>query len=99
MSEDPLQIINNTDPEFFNLLENTREMALAEGSIPLKYKYLIAMALDASKGATNGVMVLAMQAMQEGATKEEVMEAIKITQYICGVGSVYTAANALKDIL
>lgn len=99
MPEDPLQIINNTDPEFFKLLEDTRKMALAEGSIPLKYKFLIAMALDASKGAAEGVKVLAMQALQEGATKEDVMEAIKITQYICGVGSVYTASNALKDIL
>jgi len=37
--------------------------------------------------------------MQEGATKEEVMQAIRITQYIFGVGSVYTAARALEDVL
>lgn len=99
MSENPLQVIINEDLEFFNLLENTRELALTEGGIPLKYKFLIAMSLDAANGAVEGVKVLAMQAMQAGATKEEVMQAVRITQYIFGVGSVYTAARALNDIL
>jgi alkylhydroperoxidase/carboxymuconolactone decarboxylase family protein YurZ len=37
--------------------------------------------------------------MEAGATKEEVMEAVRIANYIGGIGSVYTAANALRDIL
>ncbi len=65
----------------------------------MKYKFLIAMSLDAAEGAVDGVQNLAMAAMNEGATKEEIMEAIRITQYIAGIGSVYTAANALKEIL
>ncbi len=40
-----------------------------------------------------------MQAMEAGATKDEIMQAVKVTHYICGAGSVYTAAAALKDIL
>ncbi len=99
MTENPLQVIVDQDPELFNLLESTRELAFAESGIPLKYKFLLAMALDAANGAVNGVKFLAIQAMQAGATKEEVMQAIRITQYIFGVGSVYTASEALKDIL
>ena len=99
MSENPLQVIMDKDPEFFKLLESTRELAFSEGEIPMKYKLLIAMALDAANGAVDGVKFLATQAMQAGATKEEVMEAIRVTQYIFGVGSVYTAASALNDIL
>jgi alkylhydroperoxidase/carboxymuconolactone decarboxylase family protein YurZ len=99
MSGDPMEVIKAADPKFFDLLEATRGSAFAEGGIPLKYKLLMAMTLDAANGAVDGVKVLAMQAMQEGATKEEVMEAVKIAQYIFGVGSVYTAANALGDIL
>lgn len=99
MSGDPMEVIEAADPEFFKLIEETRGSAFAEGGIPLKYKLLMAMALDAANGAVDGVKVLAMQAMQEGATKEEVMEAVKVAQYICGIGSVYTAANALRDIL
>ncbi|MEA1985845.1 MAG: carboxymuconolactone decarboxylase family protein [Euryarchaeota archaeon] len=99
MSEDPLQVIIDSDAEFFQLLEETRETSFQDDGIPLKYKLLMAMALDASKGAVNGVTSLAVQAMEAGATKEEVMQAVKVTHYICGVGSVYVAANALKDVL
>ncbi len=99
MTENPLQVIVDRDPELFTLLENTRELAFVEGGIPLKYKFLLAMSLDAANGAVNGVKSLATQAMQAGATKEEVMQAIRITQYIFGVGSVYTASEALKGIL
>jgi alkylhydroperoxidase/carboxymuconolactone decarboxylase family protein YurZ len=99
LPENPLQVIINEDSELFNFLENTRGLAFVEGGIPLKYKFLIAMSLDAANGAVDGVKVLAMQAMQAGATKEEVMQVIRITHYISGVGSVYTASRALKDIL
>ncbi|WP_445474556.1 carboxymuconolactone decarboxylase family protein [Methanococcoides methylutens] len=99
MSENPLQVIIDSDADFFQLLEDTRVTSFEEDGIPLKYKLLMAMALDASKGAVNGVISLAVQAMEAGATKEEVIQAVKITHYICGVGSVYTAANALKDVL
>ena len=99
MLKNPLQVIIDEDSELFTLLENTRELAFAEGGIPLKYKLLIAMSLDAANGAADGVKFLAMQAMQAGATKEEVMQAVRITQYIFGVSSVYTASRALKDVL
>jgi alkylhydroperoxidase/carboxymuconolactone decarboxylase family protein YurZ len=87
------------DPELFTLLESTRELAFVEGGIPLKYKFLLAMALDAANGSVGGVEFLAIQAMQAGATKEEIMQAVRITQYIFGVGSVYTASEALKNVL
>lgn len=99
MEEHPLKIIQDKDNEFFNIIESSLENALSEGSIPLKYKFLIALALDADHGAENGVKVLAMQAMDAGATKEEIMEAVRIANYIGGIGSVYTAANALRDML
>lgn len=87
------------DPEFFSLLENTEQFSFTEEGIPRKYKLLIAMSLDAANGAVDGVKYLAIQAMEAGATKEEIMQTIRITQYIFGIGSVYTAANALKDVL
>ena len=98
MTENPLEIIRDADPELFNLTEITRSTALGEGAIPMKYKLLIAMALDAAEGAEEGVMVLAMQAMAEGATKDEIMEAVRIAHFISGIGSVYTAARGLKNI-
>jgi len=56
------------------------------------------MALDASHGTVQGVRALAQAAMRAGASKEEIVEALRVAQYISGVGSVYTAAHALKDL-
>jgi len=98
MSEHPLKILEKLDPELLKLVENTREFALTDGALPKKFKLLIAMALDASHGAVQGVKALAQAAMQAGATKEEIMEALRVTQYVSGVGSVYTAAHALKEL-
>ena len=98
MSANPLDIIKKVDSELFDNISKTREISLEDGALSKKNKILIAIALDASHGAVNGVKSLASLAMQNGATKEEIMEAIRVANYISGVGSVYTAANALKDI-
>ena len=98
MSESPLKIFEKLDPELLKLVENTSRSALGDGVLPRKFKLLIAMALDASLEAVQGVKSLARAAMQAGATKEEIMEALRVAQYISGVGSVYTAAQAFKEL-
>jgi len=99
MSEHPLKILEKLDSELLELVEYTNRFALAEGALPKKFKLLIAMALDASLGAVEGVKALARSAMQAGATTEEILEAVRVANYISGVGSVYTAAQALKELL
>ncbi|MBN2441593.1 MAG: carboxymuconolactone decarboxylase family protein [Spirochaetales bacterium] len=99
MAERPLDIVNTLDKDLYDLIEKTRAMALYEdGALSKKMKLLIAVALDASRGAVGGVIVLAKQAMEAGATKEEIMEVLRITNFIFGVGSVYTCALALKEL-
>ncbi len=98
MAEGPLQIFEKTDPQLLELIKSSGELALGDGALPRKYKFLIAMALDAAAGATGGVKVLAQRAMKAGATKEEVSEALRVVYYINGVGSVHTAAPAFKEL-
>ena len=94
----PLKIFEKLDPEFLKLVENNSELVFTDGNLPKKFKFLIAMSLDASHGAVQGVRALAQKAMQAGATKEEIMEALRVTQYVSGVGSTYTAAQAFKEL-
>jgi AhpD family alkylhydroperoxidase len=82
-----------------NLVNSTRDLALTDGALPRKMKLLIAMVLDAVHGASDGVQSLAREALKAGATKEEIAEALRVAQYICGVGCVYTAARALREVL
>ena len=98
MAEHPLKVFEKLDPELLTFVRNTNTFALADGALPTRFKFLIAMALDASHGAVRGVRSLAEQAMKAGATKEEIAETMRVVQYISGVGSVYTAADAFKEI-
>jgi len=98
MAEHPLKIFEKIDPELLKLVKDTNTFALADGALPRKFKLLIAMALDASHGTVQGVKSLTQQAMQAGATKEEVMEALRVAQYISGAGAVYTAAHAFREL-
>jgi len=98
MAENPLKIFDRMDPELLKLVDSTKALALNDGTLPRKFKLLIAMALDASQGTVEGVRSLTQQALHAGATKEEIVEALRVAQYICGVGCVYTAAHAFDEI-
>jgi alkylhydroperoxidase/carboxymuconolactone decarboxylase family protein YurZ len=99
MPEHPLKIYEDLDPKLLSLVSDTQKLALDDGALPRKIKLLIAMVLDAVHGASEGVRSLAEQAIQAGATREEIAEALRVAQYVCGVGCVYTAARALKEVL
>jgi alkylhydroperoxidase/carboxymuconolactone decarboxylase family protein YurZ len=98
MAENPLAILEKIDPQLLKLVRDTNAFALADGALPRKVKFLIAMALDAAHGTVEGTKALAEQAMKAGATKEEIVETIRVAQYISGVGSVYVAARAFRDL-
>ena len=98
MPEHPLKILEKIDPELLKLVRDTNAFALADGALHRKIKFLIAMALDAAHGTVEGTKALAEQAMKAGATKEEIVETIRVSQYISGVGSVYVAARAFKEL-
>jgi alkylhydroperoxidase/carboxymuconolactone decarboxylase family protein YurZ len=99
MAEEPLKVFETADPELLKLVQDTGEFALADGALPRRFKLLIAMALDAAHGAVGGVQALAGAALQAGATKQEITEALRVAQYVSGVGSVYVAGHALREIL
>ncbi len=98
MSIDPLDKLKTIHPTLYKSMQKDNEKAFSEGKIPVKYKYLIAMALDACEGASNGVTALAMQAMEQGATKEDIAEVLNVLHFVCGGGSIYTASIGLSSI-
>jgi len=98
MDRHPLDTIKKLDPEFFDFVVQSSERAYADGALSAKTKYLIAMALDAAHGAVGGVASLARQATKHGASKDEIMEALHVANYLSGVGSVYTASFGLAEV-
>lgn len=98
VTEHPLKIYEKLDPELLRHVEDSGEFVFADGALPRKYKLLIGMAFDASHGAVQGVKALARQAIEAGATNEEITETLRVAQYLSGVGCVYIAGQALKEL-
>jgi len=98
MSEHPLKVYERLDPALLKLVKENGDFAFSGNALPKKFKYLMVMAIDAVHGAPQGVKANAVAAMQAGATKEEIMETLRILQYVCGAGSVYVTAHALENV-
>lgn len=98
MPENPLATIMKLDPKLDAHMKECDEFVYGDGALPKKVKYLIAMAFDAAHGAVGGVRALAQSAMRAGATKEEIVEALRVASQLGGVGSLYIASQGLKDL-
>lgn len=98
MPENPLQALQDLDPKLMSLVEDSRKLAFGDGALPVKFKILIALALDASHGAVDGVRSLAEAANRLGASNEEIAETLRVTQFISGIGSLYTSSRALREL-
>ena len=95
MSFDPLRELKKINPSLAENMYRNKKTAFSEGVIPIKYKYLIAMALDASHGTSEGVATLSKLAIDKGANEQEIAEVLEVLHYICGGGSIYTASVGL----
>ncbi len=98
MSQHPLKAFEKLDPELLKAVMESDTSTFSDGALPKKFKLLIAMALDASIGAANGVKSLTARAMAAGATREEVAEALRVTLYIRGASTIFTAGHALEEM-
>lgn len=98
MAEHPLDALAKIDPAITRHLKEVDALIYGDGALPRKLKLLIALAFDAAHGAVNGVRALAAAALQAGATKQEIAEALRVAYHLAGVGTLYTASQGLKDL-
>ncbi len=98
MSGNPLDIYKEFDPEVLGCYKNLQELTYAEGALDVKAKLLIAMAIDADHGAVQGATALGRRAIQAGATKEEILEALRVAYNIGGNRALFTSAMVLQSL-
>jgi alkylhydroperoxidase/carboxymuconolactone decarboxylase family protein YurZ len=99
MPENPLSTALDIDPKVVQHMQSTDEWVFSDGALSRKVKLLLAMAFDAAHGAVGGVRGLAQRAMKEGATKEEIAEALRVAYVMSGVGAIYIGSQGLKDLV
>ena len=88
--------IEEHDPEFLNDLAATAADAFAPGALEVKYKFLLAMALDAQANQAGGVKSFARRAREAGASEREIVEVLRVAFYIGGMRSLVVGAAALE---
>src|SRR5271166_5573724 len=98
MPDNPLSTAMKVDPILVEQMRASDDLVFANGALSRKVKLLMAMAFDAADGAVGGVRGLAQRAMNEGATKEEIGEALRVAYLMKGVGPVYIASQGLKEL-
>ena len=89
--------LERRDSKLYEIASSLAEEAMKPGALDAKTKLLIAMALDALVGADEGVKVLSKAARGQGATEEEIAEALRIAYYVAGNTVLSSADSAYQD--
>ena len=66
--------------------------------IPAKYRELMIMLLGCARGVETTIRVHGENALRQGATIQEVGEALRIAMMICGVSAVIPAASMFEEV-
>lgn len=98
MSGNPLDVYRKFDPKVIECYENLQASAFSEGALSQKVKLLIAVAIDAEHGAVQGATALGHRAIKLGATKEEIVEALRVAYHVGGNRALFTSAIVLQNL-
>ena len=98
MSTNLLDTYRESDPKVIESYDRLQELALSEGALPQKFKVLIAFAIDVEHGALQGATALGRRALKLGATKDEIIETVRISYYIGGNRALFTSAQVLQNL-
>jgi alkylhydroperoxidase/carboxymuconolactone decarboxylase family protein YurZ len=98
VSGNPFDGYRKMDPELIKVFENLQDLAFSEVELPKKLKSLIDMAIDVDNGAVQGVVALGKKAIAVRATKEEIIETLRVVYHIGGTGELYTSAITLQNL-
>ena len=98
MSTNPLDEYKEFDPKLIEHYEKLAGLTYSEGALPTKFKLLIALAIDVEHGAMQGAIAIGHRALKMGATKEEIIEALRIAYQIGGNRALFTSAMVLQSL-
>jgi alkylhydroperoxidase/carboxymuconolactone decarboxylase family protein YurZ len=98
MSSNPLDVYKEFDPKLIEQYEKLQSLTYAEGALSAKFKLLIALAIDVEHGALQGAIAIGRRALKMGATKEEIIEALRISYQIGGNRAIFTSAQVLQAL-
>jgi|SRR5688572_20963723 len=86
------------DPEYAAVREELRRVAVSAGALSVKVKEMIVIGILASRGLQYGVAAHMRRAVEHGATRQELFEALKAA-HVPGGGVAYSVGiRALQEL-
>jgi alkylhydroperoxidase/carboxymuconolactone decarboxylase family protein YurZ len=87
------------DPEYLRARQPVTELSFGEGKeLAIKYREMVAIGIIAFRGRHDGVVAHMKRAIQHGATKRELLEAIQSAAVPGGGPTLSTGVQALMEI-
>lgn len=91
-----LEIVRDLDGESLKRYNRCNKRLLSDGALPAKTKILMALAVVASKQCERCTVAQMKSALNNGATKEEIMEVMDVIFITSGAPAVAACRDALK---
>ena len=79
-------------------MTSAQSVGREESAIPPKYRSLIAVAAALGRGQKSCARSQAHMAMQAGATRDEVLDAVRIARHLAAAGVLDSASELLEDM-
>lgn len=93
-----VMLADNFGQEFQNTISSYHHQIWGEGVIPLKYRYMIALATAIFEDNEQRAKLEMRKAIREGATKEELLEVIKQQIWMKGSPTILQVAPLIQII-
>jgi len=95
-----LKPIYDSDAELYRMIEDTLGFVHSDGgALEKKYKHLISMVADALCNHPGGAVACAREAIEAGATKEQVKEAMRIVFSAGGLPMLIENMDVYRQIM
>lgn len=94
-----LETLGELEPESLQKYGMCNDKILSDGALPAKTKILMSLAVVASKQCERCVISQMQSALKNGATKEEIMEAMDVIFITSGAPAVAACRDALKLLM
>jgi alkylhydroperoxidase/carboxymuconolactone decarboxylase family protein YurZ len=98
MSLNPFDAYKEFDPKLLEQYEKLQGLAYSEGALTIKLKLLIALAIDVENGALQGAIAIGHRALKMGASREEIVEALRISYQIGGNRAFFTSTQVVQAL-
>lgn len=92
-----VDLIHQHSPEMEQQHKADMEFLGSGTALSSREKLLIAMVLDAAANKPNGARLYGEKAVQAGATREQVLDALKVLRMFAGRPALVTGAEALRQ--